>query len=136
MAANRLRRTCVAVVLGLFVALSVRTTAYAAEGNQKHKRILIVYPQEMRTPGELAADKGIRAVLGNNPDIELYSEHLHRYLFPDERFQAEQLDWFRKKYQNRSIDLIISAGTILPDFLPFFVVWKQLVYLPRNFQQM
>jgi len=118
MAANRLRRTCVVVVLGLFVALSVRTTAYAAEGNQKHKRILIVYPQEMRTPGELAADKGIRAVLGNNPDIELYSEHLHRYLFPDERFQAEQLDWFRKKYQNRSIDLIISAGTILPDFLP------------------
>ena len=117
MGAIRLRKTCVVVVLGLFVQVSVHTVD-AAEAKQKHKRILIVYPQEMRTPGELAADRGIRAVLGDKLDVELYSEHLHQYLFPDERFQAEQLDWFRNKYQNQSIDLVITAGTILPNFLP------------------
>jgi signal transduction histidine kinase/ABC-type uncharacterized transport system substrate-binding protein len=117
MGAIRLRKTCVVVVLGLFVLVSVHTVD-AAEAKQKHKRILIVYPQEMRTPGELAADRGIRAVLGDKLDVELYSEHLHQYLFPDERFQAEQLDWFRNKYQNQSIDLVITAGTILPNFLP------------------
>src|SRR5580698_3388332 len=113
MGANRLCNTCVVVTLGLFVLVSL-STIDAAEAKQKHKRILIVYPQEMRTPGELAADRGIRAVLGDRLDIELYNEHLHRSFFPDEKFQAEQLAWFRNKYQNQSIDLIISPGTILP----------------------
>jgi len=117
MGANRLCNTCVVVTLGLFVLVSL-STIDAAEAKQKHKRILIVYPQEMRTPGELAADRGIRAVLGDRLDIELYNEHLHRSFFPDEKFQAEQLAWFRNKYQNQSIDLIISPGTILPGFLP------------------
>ncbi len=118
MATDRLRGTCVAVILGLFVTVSLHATGDAGVANQKHKRILVVYPQEMRTPGELAADKGIRAVLGNNPEIELYSEHLHKSFFPDDKFQAEQLEWFRNKYQNHSIDLIISAGTITSGFLP------------------
>jgi len=45
MGANRLRKTCVVVILGLFVPASVHTID-AAEAKHKCKRILIVYPQD------------------------------------------------------------------------------------------
>ena len=41
--------------------------------------------RKMRTPSELAADRGSRAVLGDNSMTSSIanSEHLHQYLFPE-----------------------------------------------------
>ncbi len=81
--------------------------------------MLLLYQDEMSLPGERAMDSGIRSVLGNKPDIQIYSEHLDTSLFPDPKFQAAQLAWYRSKYRDRRIDLVITAAllsqTILPD---------------------
>jgi signal transduction histidine kinase len=82
------------------------------------KRVLLVYQDEMRLPGEQAVDSGIRSVFGNALSIQIYSEHLDQSLFPDPGFQKEQLDWFRRKYSDRKIDLIIAVGVVPTDLLP------------------
>ncbi len=98
--------------------------AFAAEPQRgaptvpEPKRILLVYQNEMSLPGERAEDSGIRSVLGNNLQFQLYSEHLDLTLFPDSRFQARQVAWYRNKYRNQKIDLVIALGldsqTVLP----------------------
>ena len=98
--------------------------AFAAEPQRgaprvaEPKRILLVYQNEMSLPGERAVDSGIRSVLGNNLQFQLYSEHLDLMLFPGSTFQARQVAWYRNKYRNQKIDLVIAVGldsqTVLP----------------------
>ena len=86
--------------------------------------MLLLYRDEMSLPAERAADEGIRSVLGNNPDIRIYSEHLDTSLFPDPKFQAAQSAWLKSKYRDRKIDLVIAVGlpsqTLLPDIPTVF----------------
>jgi PAS domain S-box-containing protein len=86
---------------------------------QEPKGVLILYKDEMSLIGQRAADNGIRSVLGDKPDIRIYSEHLDTSIFPDPKFQAAQLAWLRDKYRDRRIDLIIAVAlpsqTLFPD---------------------
>ena len=75
-------------------------------------------------PAERALDTGIRSVLGNKPEIEIYSEHLDTSFFPDPKFQAAQIAWYQNKYRNRRIDLIVAVGLlsqiVFPDIPTIF----------------
>jgi PAS domain S-box-containing protein len=89
-----------------------------AAGAVEPKRVLVIYQVDMNFPAIRALDSGIRSVFGHSLDIQLYSEHLDVPLFPDPEFQAAQLDWFRRKYRDRKIDLVIAAGLLPQTFLP------------------
>ena len=109
-------------LVSLLLVFSFRASAgepYArAAGAAEPKRVLVIYQVDMNFPAIRDLDSGIRSVLGRSLDIQLYSEHLDVPLFPDPEFQAAQLDWFRKKYQDRKIDLVIEAGLLPQTFLP------------------
>ena len=116
----RLRRFLACASLFLtFVSASPAELRAETPHAEEPKGVLLLYQDEMSLTGERAMDSGIRSVLGNKPDIQIYSEHLDTSLFPDPKFQAAQLAWYRGKYQDRRIDLIITAAllsqTIFPD---------------------
>jgi PAS domain S-box-containing protein len=116
----RLRRllACSSLSLALFGASLAELDAETPHAEEP-KGVLLLYQNEMGLPGERAADTGVRSVLGNKAGIQIYNEHLDNYLFPDPKFRAAQVAWFRSKYWDRKIDLIITTGllsqTIFPD---------------------
>ena len=101
-----------------FLCASTAGLAPQTPRAEEPKGVLLLYRDEMSLPGERAADEGIRSVLGNNPDIRIYSEHLDSSLFPDPKFQAAQLASLRSKYRNRRIDLVIAAALPAQNLLP------------------
>ena len=101
-----------------FLCASTAGLAPQTPQAEEPKGVLLLYRDEMSLPGERAADEGIRSVLGNNPDIRIYSEHLDTSLFPDPKFQAAQLASLRSKYRNRRIDLVIAAALPAQNLLP------------------
>ena len=103
--------------VGLGVLLCVLTLSIAGATADQPKRVLLVYQDEMSLPAERAVDSGIRSVLGNKLEFQFYSEHLDQSLFPDPNFQAAQAAWFRNKYRNRKIDLVIAIGLVPQEFL-------------------
>jgi hypothetical protein len=72
----------------------------------------------MSLPAQRAIDTGIRSVLGTKLEFQFYSEHLDQSLFPDPKFQAAQAAWYRNKYRNLKIDLVIAIGLVPREFLP------------------
>ena len=115
----RLRRflACASLFLTFFCASPAELDAETPRAEEP-KGVLLLYLDEMSLPGERAADDGIRSVLGNKPDIRIYSEHLDTSLFPDPKFQAAQLAWLRNKYRDRRIDLVIAVGLPSQNLLP------------------
>jgi len=103
-------------VFGVFLCVLAFNTAGATTDQPKH--VLLVYQDEMSLPAERAVDSGIRSVLGNKLEFQFYSEHLDQSLFPDPKFQAAQAVWYRNKYRDLRIDLLIAIGMIPRDFLP------------------
>jgi PAS domain S-box-containing protein len=118
------RRFPVRASLALILVAMIVWCARAAQiGNespaaQEPKRILLVYVDEMSSPAERAVDRGIRSVFGAKLEYQLYSEHLDTALFPDPKFQAAQAAWYRSKYRDRKIALIVAIGLEPREFLP------------------
>ena len=123
----RLRRFLAgaSLLLILFCASPAKLDAETPQTEQP-KGVLLLYLDEMSHPAERSADDGIRSVLGNKPDIRIYSEHLDTALFPDPKFQAAQSAWLKNKYRDRKIDLVIAVGlpsqTLLPDIPTVFCI--------------
>jgi signal transduction histidine kinase len=110
------RLSCRGTAFGvLFIVLTLHTLGGTTD---QPKRVLLLYQDETSMPAERAVDSGIRSILGNKLEIQLYGEHLDTYRFSDPKFQAEQLAWFRNKYRNRAIDLIITTGLLPQTVLP------------------
>ena len=126
----RLRRFLAgaSLFLTLFCASPAKLDAETPPAEQP-KGVLLLYMDEMSHPAERAADEGIRSVLGNKPDIRIYSEHLDTALFPDPKFQAAQSAWLKNKYRDRRIDLVIAVGlpsqTLLPDIPTVFCAMER-----------
>ena len=118
MSSHRLRWNliCRGIVLGAI--LCVFSLDRTAANIDQPKRVLLVYQGGMSIPAERAADIGVRSVLGNRVEFQLYSENLDKSLFPDPKFQAAQMAWFRNKYHDRKIDLVIAFGIVPHEFLP------------------
>jgi PAS domain S-box-containing protein len=109
------RLICRGAALGAL--LCVLTLSIPGATADQPKRVLLVYQEEMSSPAERAVDSGIRSILGSKLEFQFYSEHLDQSLFPDPKFQAAQAAWFRNKYHNRKIDLVIAIGLVPREFL-------------------
>jgi PAS domain S-box-containing protein len=109
---------CVSLVLILNFCALVAESQVGLSGVKEPKQVLLIYQDGMSFPGERAVDSGIRSVLDDKLENQLYGEHLDVSFFPDPKFQAAQLAWYRSKYRNRKIDLIIAIGVLPQIVLP------------------
>ena len=105
-------RTSVALILITTIVWCTRAARASGENpaGGELKRVLLIYQQDMSQPAERAVDNGIRSVLGDKLEIQFYSEHLDANLFPDSKYQAAQVAWYRNKYRDQKIDLVIAIG--------------------------
>lgn len=110
----RVRRfiECVLLILILGFCTFATEPSAGTRPAAKPKRVLLIYQDEMYIPAERALDSGIVSVIGGQPEIQIYSEHLDTYSASDRKFQTAQLEGIRNKYRNRGIDLVIAAGVI------------------------
>jgi PAS domain S-box-containing protein len=113
-------RTSLALILVITIVWCARAaqTGNESPAAEEPKRILLVYLDEMSSPAERAVDRGIRSVFSAKLEYQLYSEHLDTALFPDPKFQAAQAAWYRSKYRDRKLALIIAIGLEPREFLP------------------
>jgi signal transduction histidine kinase len=96
----------------MFAALCVSAEARATV---EMKTILVIHPYEPEPTLLNTFDQALSSTLASNPKIALrfYSEYLDLMHFPAEPHLGQLADYFRVKYADRKIDLIISVGVAL-----------------------
>jgi len=102
----------------MFAALSVSAEA-GATGEMKS--VLVIYPYEPEPTLLNSFDQTLRSTLASNPKISVrfYAEYLDLMRFPDEPHQRQLAEYFRIKYADRKIDLIIPMGIPLEFLLKY-----------------
>lgn len=88
--------------------------AHAAEP----KRILLLYTEEVTTPAVILFESGVLAALneGLGGNVELYREQLYANQPPARLHEA--IDWIRRRYRDRKIDVMICIGLIETGGMP------------------
>src|SRR5262245_41157605 len=87
--------------------------AFADDGSERQKSVLVIYADEKVLPGNSVFDQSLRSTfksLSPNP-IAFYTEYLELNRFPDEASRQKMYSFYRLKYAHREFDLIITAGT-------------------------
>jgi PAS domain S-box-containing protein len=102
-------------ILVVFVLSSVG----AAQSNEP-KRVLIISQEDLTWPAYRLIDENARTVLraGSPEGILIFSEHLDRVHFPDQKFQEQQKAWIQRKYADAKIDLVIGVADVPTDIFP------------------
>jgi PAS domain S-box-containing protein len=102
------RRFLVPLAALAFIVLS---HSVAAAQLRPVRRILIFNEVGTSYPAMPIITQGIETALSNSPyHLEIYSEYMDTFLFPDPADQQEFRDFYIRKYQNRQPDVIITVG--------------------------
>jgi hypothetical protein len=90
-----------------------------AAGSEGHKAVLVLYAEQRLLPAHFILDESIRSTIsaGSSGPVDFYSEYLDLTRFPRARYKQEMVDFFRRKYAGRKIDLIIPVTVQALDFL-------------------
>jgi signal transduction histidine kinase len=94
-----------ALLFLMYVIFQFQVSVHA----QENKRVLVLYEMDRSTPAVERVDRTLRGVLSGQP-IDLYVEFMQTNLFRDASSQQRVLDGYRRKYQNRSPNVIIAIG--------------------------
>ena len=95
----------------LRLAAIVLSHPMAAAPTKEVRRILILNEVNATYPGISTINQGIQTALSDSPfHLEFYSEYMDTDLFPDPAVQQELRDSYIRKYQNRTLDVIITVG--------------------------
>jgi PAS domain S-box-containing protein len=85
-----------------------------------------VYEVNPIYPAIRLIDEGIRASLENSPyELEIYREYLDTILLPDAATQQEIRAFLMRKYRNRRLDVIVTAG---PGPLRFMMEFRDTAF--------
>src|SRR5262245_59908335 len=82
-----------------------------AGGPENTRLVVVLYPRANNgSPGSLLADQAIRSTFraGSPENIEIPNEYLDVSRFPDALYQQLQIEFLRRKYAGRKIDLVIT----------------------------
>ena len=84
----------------------------AAYPQKPVRRVLIFNDfSSVSSPGTAVLDSTIASALEASPyHIELYNENIESTLFSDDAVQRRIRDWYREKYSDRKLDVIITVG--------------------------
>ena len=96
--------------LAALVAIALLHPVSAAP-TKEVRRILILNEANPSYPAIPIINQGIQTALNDSPyHVEFYSEYFDTLLFPDPAVQKEFRDFYLRKYQNRTPDVIITVG--------------------------
>ncbi len=100
------------MVLLVLCSISVATVvdAGASPRRTSPRNVLTIHSGAESVPANPILDAGIREALASRPDmpIEYFAEYLESDLFPAEQASRAFIDYIRRKYQGRTIDLVIA----------------------------
>ena len=91
-------------------------SAAGPEDARRHRTVLVINLGAENFPSNPLLDAGIRDVFASStdPGIDCFSEYMETDLFPGEGAALAFLDYLRRKYEGRRIDLVIAlTDTVL-----------------------
>jgi PAS domain S-box-containing protein len=91
----------------------------AADGANRTRLVVVLYPENNDgSPGKVLADQSIRSTFASNSAerIEVYDEYLDVSLARDASDQQFQVDYLRRKYAGRKVDVVIAGLSLSLDF--------------------
>lgn len=98
------------LALIVLILLCVFQDVARAQANPP-KRVLVVNEVGTSYPLTNLVNEGIRSAVAGAPfRVEFYWEYMETVLFPDPAVQQQVRDFYIHKYQNRSLDVIITVG--------------------------
>src|SRR5262245_59628993 len=114
----RLKSIRTAVLL-VWVVMSLAPLVARAQQTATPKRVLVLYWYGKDFPANVRFDRSFQAALQSAPDgtVEYYPEYLESDRFPGESQAQGLCDYLRRKYADRTIDVIVAAGKPALEFL-------------------
>src|SRR5580692_851610 len=114
-----LRSVWIAAMARTVLVVFVLSSVGAAQSNEP-KRVLIISQEGLTWPAYRLIAENARTVLraGSPEGILIFSEHLDRVHFQDEKFQEQQKAWIQRKYADAKIDLVIGVADVPTDIFP------------------
>src|SRR5215471_454368 len=114
----RLRIIRTAALLFWVVVLMAPSVARAQQ-SAAPKRVLVLYWYGKDFPANVRFDQSVQAALQSAPDgtVEYYPEYLESDRFPGESQAQGLCDYLRRKYADRTIDVVVAAGRPAVEFL-------------------
>jgi len=114
----RLKITRTAAFLFWVVVLMAPSVARAQQ-SAAPKRVLVLYWYGKDFPANVRFDQSFHAALQSAPDgtVEYYPEYLESDRFPGESQAQGLCDYLRRKYADRTIDVVVAAGRPALEFL-------------------
>ena len=100
------------------VVLTWLSLAQAAEGTEP-RNVLVLYSNNRLVPGNVAVDRGLRAVLTapSSPPVQFFSEFLDRPEFSGDAYEATMTKYLREKYSTRPPAAIVTVSDEALDFV-------------------
>jgi hypothetical protein len=114
----RLKLIRTAVFLG-WIALLPAPAITRAQQSIAPKRVLVLYWYGKDFPANVRFDRSFQAALQSAPNgpVEYYPEYLESDRFPGEKQSQLLHSYLRRKYADRSIDVVVAPGGPALDFL-------------------
>ncbi|HMB28587.1 MAG TPA: hypothetical protein VKS99_10800, partial [Blastocatellia bacterium] len=114
----RLRIIRTAALLFWVVVLMAPSVARAQQ-SAAPKRVLVLYWYGKDFPANVRFDQSFQAALQSAPDgtVEYYPEYFESDRFPGESQAQGLCDYLRRKYADRTIDVVVAAGMPPLEFL-------------------
>ena len=97
--------------------LSPSAVSHAA-GSEGHKNVLVIYDEQTELPGLAILDRSLRSTLtsGSSDKIDFYSESMDLSRFHEEGYYQFLRDYYRQKYSQKKIDVVVAAMGPALDF--------------------
>ncbi|MFL6275738.1 MAG: PAS domain-containing protein [Blastocatellia bacterium] len=105
------------LLAGLVIVLS--PAAARAQRARHPKGVLVLYWYNKDFPGNVIFDQNFQAALQSAPGgtVEYYPEYFETDRFPGESYEGLLRDYLRRKYADRTIDVVVAAGDPPLEFL-------------------
>jgi PAS domain S-box-containing protein len=114
----RFSRNITIVVLLLSTVLFFHAVG-KAQPSVAPKRVLVLYWYNKDYPGNVAFDQSIQTTLrsAGSDQIEYYPEYLESNRFPGDEQSAALRDYLKRKYADRTIDVVVAVSDASLEFL-------------------
>jgi PAS domain S-box-containing protein len=102
----------------LLVSIGAFAMALPVHG-EPTKSVLILSSEDTNRPGIVLMNQAIRSTLqsGSSSRLQFFVEAQDNFRIPNEWYETEQVNLFRRKYERQKIDLIIAISTPALKFL-------------------
>lgn len=115
---STIKASGLAILFFFLPALSLLPSR-SVSASEEPKRVLLLFAEDQSFPFISILGQSIRSTLNSKAAsrIEFYTEHLDRARIADDVYETELVNFWRKKYEGRKVDLIIVCVASAFDLL-------------------